>query len=279
MASKKMTHNTEDVTKAKPVAKAKAKAKAAAKTAPAKAAAKKAASERVQATAAVASSAKAGGTKTTSGTLKADVYDLKGNVVESLSLPREVFGTKINKALLAQAVRVYLANQRQGTSSTKTRGEVQGSTRKIYRQKGTGRARHGGVRAPIFVHGGIAFGPKPRDFSLVLPKKMKKQALFAALSGKLKDGEIKFVSGLATITPKTKEMAGVLKGLSLDGKNKKVLLVTDKDTEVITRSVRNLDGVSFTAVSRLNTYDVLNHGTVVMMKESVAGLTEGTKNA
>src|SRR6185437_7247197 len=114
-----------------------------------------------------------------------DVVGIDGKVTGKIALPGEIFGEKLNKALLAQAVRVYLANQRQGNASTKTRGEVDGSTRKIYRQKGTGRARHGSVRAPIFVHGGIAHGPKPRDFSLTMPQKMKQKALFSALSTKL----------------------------------------------------------------------------------------------
>src|SRR5258708_225116 len=114
-----------------------------------------------------------------------DVIGVDGKVSGKVSLPGEMFGEKVNKTLLAQAVRVYLANQRQGNASTKTRGEVDGSTAKIYRQKGTGRARHGSKRAPIFVKGGLVFGPKPRDFSLALPQKMKRKALFGALSAKV----------------------------------------------------------------------------------------------
>ena len=122
--------------------------------------------------------------------LNIDVFDIKGKNVGSISLPESIFKAKVNPQVVAQAVRVYLANQRQGTSSTKTRGEVQGSTRKIYRQKGTGRARHGSIRAPIFVHGGVAFGPKPRDFSLKIPSKIKQQALFSAFSSKFSADEI-----------------------------------------------------------------------------------------
>src|SRR6266404_5428662 len=123
-------------------------------------------------------------------TVSVAVVGIDGKVSGKVSLPGEMFGEKVNKALLAQAVRVYLANQRQGNASTKTRGEVDGSTAKIYRQKGTGRARHGSKRAPIFVKGGIVFGPKPRDFSLSLPQKMKRKALFSALSAKVKDKEV-----------------------------------------------------------------------------------------
>src|SRR3989338_1504391 len=139
--------------------------------------------------------------------LKLSVYDLKGKSVGKINLPKEIFGVKVNDKLMAQAVRVYLANQRQGTVSTKTRGEVKGSSRKIYRQKGTGRARHGSIRAPIFVKGGLVFGPKPRDFGLSLPKKMKKAALFAALSAKLRDGEVKVVQGFEKLPAKTKNVA------------------------------------------------------------------------
>lgn len=205
-------------------------------------------------------------------TLTVDVYDVTGKVVEKVSLPAEIFGAKVNRDLMVQAVRVYLANQRAGSASTKTRGQVQGSTRKIYRQKGTGRARHGGVRAPIFVHGGTAHGPHPRDYSLALPKKMKKAALFSALSSKLRDGEIKFVSGLSKITPKTRDMASVFKNLVLDGKKRKVLLVANDDLENVARAARNLPGVSYTSSDRLNTYDVLNYKTVLFMKESIESL-------
>ena len=115
-------------------------------------------------------------------TLKQSVYDTKGNLAESIVLPKEIFDVKVNDPLMAQAVRVYLANQRRGTVKTKSRGEVKISTRKIYRQKGTGRARHGAASAPIFVGGGIAFGPRQRDYSLKLNQKMKKAALFIQLS-------------------------------------------------------------------------------------------------
>jgi large subunit ribosomal protein L4 len=142
-------------------------------------------------------------TKVTRG-VKIDVLDLTGKVQTSIDLPAELFGAKVNKQIMAQAVRVYLANQRQGTQSTKTRGEVTGSTRKIYRQKGTGRARHGGITAPIFVGGGIALGPKPRDYGLSLPKKMRRVALASALTSQLNAGKVKVVDGFDTIEPKTK---------------------------------------------------------------------------
>ncbi len=201
--------------------------------------------------------------------LSVDVYGLDGKVLGKVSLSVEIFGEKINKQLLAQAVRVYLANKRQGNASTKTRGEVEGSTRKIYRQKGTGRARHGSVRAPIFVKGGIVFGPKPRDFSLDLPKKMRRKALFVALSAKLKDGELKIVSGFEAMAPKTKDFVAGLKKLDVTTKGKMLVIAPDS-FESAKRAVRNVQGVSLTAATRLNAYDVLKSKNILLSKEAIS---------
>jgi len=206
--------------------------------------------------------------------LTADVLDLKGNIVGSLSLPEEIFGAKVNKTLMAQAVRVYLANQRLGTLSTKSRGEVVGSTRKIYRQKGTGRARHGGIRAPIFVGGGVAHGPKPRDFSLSLPQKMKRAALFSALTLQRLEGNMKIITGLENLEPKTKAFAQVLKTLSLVKKRKKILLVLPEKIENIQKAARNIEGVTYVLANQLNTYDVLNAGTLLFMKDTISKIQE-----
>lgn len=201
--------------------------------------------------------------------LSVEVCNTKGKVVGTLDLPKEIFGASLNKTLIAQAVRVYLANQRRGTASTKTRGEVSFSTRKIWRQKGTGRARHGAVGAPIFVHGGVAFGPKPRDYSLKLPKKMKRAALFSALSTKLKDKEIKIVKGLSSIEPKTKLMVEVL--LNLKTLPEKTLLVMSSDykkTENIQRAVRNIENVTYVTADKLNIYEVVDTNILVFMEEA-----------
>lgn len=209
--------------------------------------------------------------------LKLSVYDTKGKVVESLNLPKEIFGTDINTNLMSQAVRVYLANQRRGTVKTKSRGEVKISTRKIYRQKGTGRARHGAASAPIFVGGGIAFGPRQRDYSLKLSQKMRKVALFSALSAKLKTGEIKIVTGLEKLEPKTKLFAKVLESLSLNEKNPQILLITPKsgsDFVTITKGSRNLNGVKITSANLLNTYDILAHRNILFMKNAVESVKE-----
>ncbi len=221
-----------------------------------------------------------------SGSISVPMYDSKGAKSGSFALPREIFGAKINSVLMAQAVRVYLANQRQGNASTKTRGEVRGSTKKIYRQKGTGGARHGSKRAPIFVKGGINFGPKPRDYSLNLPQKMRRAALISALSQKAKGGEIKVLSGLVKIEPKTKGMAILIKKVTDDKKRKdRVLLVTSanpKELSNVYKAGRNIENVEILNAKLLNTYEVLKHKNLLFMKESVEVLSapsNGVKRA
>nr|MBI5455902.1 50S ribosomal protein L4 [Candidatus Levybacteria bacterium] len=211
------------------------------------------------------------------GGLKLSVYDTKGKVAESITLPKEIFGIEINTNLMSQAVRVYLANQRRGTVKTKTRGEVKISTRKIYRQKGTGRARHGAASAPIFVGGGVAFGPRQRDYSLKLSQKMRKVALFSALSSKLKAGDIKIVAGLEKLESKTKNFADTMINLSLNEKKPQILLITPKsgkDFQSIMKGARNLKGVKITSSNLLNTYDILAYRNILFMKDSIEGLKE-----
>jgi len=209
--------------------------------------------------------------------LKQSVYDTKGKVVESISFPKEIFAVKINNQLMAQAVRVFLANQRRGTVKTKSRGEVNKTTKKVYRQKGTGRARHGAMSAPIYVGGGVAFGPRPRDYSLSLPQKMKKASLFSALSSKLKDGEIKVLTGLEKIEPKTKLMVKVIKNLNLESKNKagtKLLLITADGADGIRQAGRNVKGLNILDAKQINTYEVLDNRGIILMK----GALEVIKN-
>ncbi len=205
------------------------------------------------------------------GSLQATVVGLDGKVSGKVSLPRELFGAKENPSLMAQAVRVYLANQRSGNASTKTRGEVEGSTRKIYRQKGTGKARHGSIRAPIFVGGGIVFGPKPRDFRLKLSKSMKRSALASALTTQYAHGSIVFVDGLETLEPKTKIMASTLKNLGVNGKT---LLVLSGNTENMKRSARNIKDIDLLPAKDLHAYAVLSHKKLIIMKDAVAELKQ-----
>jgi large subunit ribosomal protein L4 len=204
--------------------------------------------------------------------LKMDVFDITGKVVSSIDLPKELFEAKINNSLMAQAVRVYLANQRQGTQSTKTRGEVRGSTRKIYRQKGTGRARHGGITAPIFVGGGIALGPKPRDFSMEMPQKMRRAALSSALTQKMTANMVKIVDGLDNLKPKTKTFVEALKKLELDQENKKILVLMPSKVADLQKAMHNVKGVTFLPANQLNTYETLNAKNLIIMKSAIETL-------
>ncbi len=199
------------------------------------------------------------------------VLGIDGKAEGKVSVPSMLFAAKANPTLVSQAVRVYLANQREGSASTKTRSEVAGSTRKIYRQKGTGRARHGGIRAPIFVGGGISFGPKPRSYHLALPQKMKRAALACALTGKREDGNVIVVNGLTALKPKTKLM---VKALINVGATKKPLLVVGRDADMVIRASRNIDGIEIMPVQNLHTYAILAHPKIVFMKEALPILTE-----
>lgn len=211
-------------------------------------------------------------------TLSIPVYSLTGRVAGSMVLPKDIFGVKVNKKLLAQAIRVYSTNQKIITASTKTRGEVRGSTAKIYRQKGTGRARHGAIRAPIFVGGGIVFGPKPKTVRLELPKKMKRGSLLSALSSKAIDKSIIGVSGLEKATGKTKEMAKLLSVVSRQSSDKKqkqvsALIVIGEKTDNVVRAVRNIPGINVLPVNTINTYEILKHDTLLLTKEALEKLS------
>lgn len=204
------------------------------------------------------------------GVLVAGVYDISGKVVEEMDLPKDVFGARVNKKLIAQAIRVYLANQRAGSASTKTRGEVRGSTRKIYRQKGTGRARHGAVRAPIFVHGGIAHGPKSRDFGLKMPQKMKRAALNSLLSLKLQNNEVKVLTGFEKTDNKTKNIAQFLNNINLTGK--KILFVLNAKHENLILAVRNINEVTYEYVKQLSVFEIMRNNEILFTKDSIADL-------
>lgn len=199
-----------------------------------------------------------------------NVVDTLGKKAGTLQIPKKVFGTVVNKSLISQAVRVYLANQRKGSASTKTRGEVSLTTAKWYRQKGTGRARHGAKSAPIFVHGGVAHGPKQKDYGLTLPQKMRRSALSSALSARLSDGAIVFVSGVLTLSPKTKEMVKVLRNLNMTGS--KLVVTPDAPKEEVSKTVRafrNIKGVTIIPANVLNTYEVIKASNIIFLKESI----------
>lgn len=189
-----------------------------------------------------------------------------GKEVESMKLPHKIFGVPYNKQLIALAVRVYRANQREGSASTKTRGEVEGSTRKIYRQKGTGRARHGGIRAPIFVGGGITFGPKPRDYRMVFPKEMRKKAFYSALSFVCKSGFLKIVEGVEKLELKTKAFASLF---STIGYTKRLLYVVGKESQKTTRATRNIEGATTKLWTHLSVYDLVTHKQILFAKDAM----------
>lgn len=200
---------------------------------------------------------------------KIDLLDTDGKKIAQIELPKEIFAAKINPPLMAQAVRVYLSNQRSARARAKTRGQVVGSGRKIYRQKGTGRARHGDRQAPIFVGGGKAHGPTGRqNYKLQLSKKMKKLALFSALSSKLKDEDILVVKGLEKVEPKTKAMVKILNNLKLDQVKKALIILPSPEVNVI-RSAGNIDGVETAQAKNLNVYEVLRANKLVLLEKSV----------
>lgn len=202
--------------------------------------------------------------------LTTQVFNFSGKTTRT-TLPEEIFKVDVMPSTLAQAVRVYLGNMRKGTVSTKTRGEVSGGGRKPWRQKGTGRARQGSIRAPQWRGGGVVFGPRPRNFELSLPKKVKRLALSGAISQKFVKGEIKIVDGFEKLKPKTKELAKVIEKLSLSGR--KVLWVINGKPENLIKAGRNLPNLEFSSVENLNTYQVLKAATLIFDKGAIEKLT------
>ncbi len=197
--------------------------------------------------------------------LPVPIFSLAGKSFGEIVLPKEVFGKEVNHKLLAQALRVYLTNQKTHSGNTKTRSEVEGSTRKISRQKGTGRARHGGIRAPIFVGGGIALGPKSRKTILELPKKMKKAALISALSQKAQSSEVLAISDLNKATGKTSQLIQFLNKTA----KKSALFIADSNLALASRAVKNLPNSAFTSVDQLNVLEILKYQTLIFSREAV----------
>ena len=202
---------------------------------------------------------------------KVDVVDLGNNVVGSLELADDVFGAEVNEGLIYQAVHHYRAGQRAGTHKTKERGEVRGGGRKPWRQKGTGRARAGSTRSPLWRSGGIVHGPRPRDYSYHLPRKMVLGALRSALSARLADGAVKFVKDLELASPKTKEFSRVLDQLEADDT---VLLVDDADNENLRLSSRNIPGVTLMAGRDVHPYHLLGHKSVLISEPTAVKCCE-----
>ena len=201
---------------------------------------------------------------------KVSVFDMAGNQVAETELSDAVFGIEPNEAVMHASVVNYLANQRQGTQSTLTRTEVRGGGRKPWRQKGTGHARQGSIRAPQWVHGGIALGPKPRSYRYTLNKKVRRLAMKSALSSKVKEENIIVLDALNMDGYKTKTIVEMLKSLNVDGK---VLIVTAEADQKVVKSAANIPGVKTAAVNTLNVYDILSHDKWIVVKNAV-GLIE-----
>ena len=200
-----------------------------------------------------------------------DVKNWDNQVVGTLELPEEVFGKPLNRHLLWHYVRVYLAHQRQGNAATKTRAEVSGAGRKLWKQKGTGRARIGSIRSPLWRHGGTVHGPQPRDYELKINRKEKQEALRLALSHKLRQEHCWVLETMALDAPKTKDLAGKLKKLGLGAK---VLLVDGKDNANLKLAARNIPAVQCEYLDSLNAYAVLKSGAVLFSRDAITKIVE-----
>ena len=202
---------------------------------------------------------------------KIDVYDMKGKKVSDVELVDSIFGIEPNEAIVHSVLVNFLANQRQGTQSTKTRAEVRGGGRKPWRQKGTGRARQGSIRAPQWIKGGIALGPKPRSYKYTVNKKEKRLAIKSLLSSKVLENELTVVDTFAFNEIKTKQMVNALNNLKVEGKS--LILLAEKN-ENVQKSARNIEGVKTTLVNTINVYDLLKYNKLVITLDAVKKLEE-----
>lgn len=202
---------------------------------------------------------------------KVAVYNINGNQVGEMELNEITFGANINAEAMHQVVKMLLANRRQGTQSALTRAEVRGGGIKPWRQKGTGRARHGSTRSPQWTHGGIVFAPKPRSYRYSLPKKIKRIAMKSALSSKVVDNNLIILDELNFTAPKTKQVVGMLDSLKV---GKKTLIVLAEKNENVEKSARNIEGVKTALVNTLNVYDILNCDKFIITKEAAEKVQE-----
>ncbi len=202
---------------------------------------------------------------------KVTMLNMAGEAAGEIELNDEIFGIEINEFAVHEVIKNYLANQRQGTQSAKTRGEVRGGGRKPFRQKGTGRGRQGSSTSPNHIGGGVVFAPKPRDYSYSVPKKVKRLALKSALTSKVQENEIIVIDSLTFAEPKTKEMIKVLENVKAA---KKALIVMSEKDENVVRSASNIPGVKTTIVSAMNTYEIVNATSFIVTKAAVEKIQE-----
>lgn len=198
------------------------------------------------------------------------VYGREGGKIGSIELRDDVFSAPVNKDVLYDVVLMYMSNRRAGTASTKTRGEVRGGGRKPWRQKGTGRARHGSIRSPIWVGGGVVFGPKPRDYSYSVPKKMKRIATRSAISARIKDGDVIFIQSVDPEIPKTKRMVEILKGLGIE--DDRTLIVVREASRNLLLASRNLRNVRIARASDINAVDILDCDRMIITVDAAKDL-------
>ena len=199
------------------------------------------------------------------------IYDIANKKVGDLELNESIFGVEVNEALLHQAVVMQLASQRLGTHATKTRGMVRGGGRKPWKQKGTGRARSGSTRSPIWVGGGTVFGPAPRSYAFRKPRKQRRLAIMCALSDKVQSGDFVVLDSIDFAAPKTKEMVKMLNDFSVDSK---ALIITAGEAENVEKSSRNIPGVKAINTNGLNVYDILNHNKLFITKDAITRIEE-----
>jgi large subunit ribosomal protein L4 len=213
-------------------------------------------------------------------TITLPVFNTEGKEVDSITLDNKVFDGIINSSVIWQAITAYRANQRKGLASTKTRGEVSGGGKKPWKQKGTGRARVGSTRSPLWRHGGVVFGPHPRDFSIRLPQKIKEAALRSCLNSKVKDNNLIVLDSLTVEKPKTKEMIKTLSNLKIDLKkvnHNNVLVLLDKIEKVVRLSCHNIDFVNLNLAKETFAYEVLHSRKIIITKDGLAELTKRLK--
>ena len=202
---------------------------------------------------------------------KVTMLTMAGAEAGTIELSDAIFGIEPNEYAVHAVIKNYLANQRQGTQSAKTRGDVRGGGRKPFRQKGTGRHRQGSTTDPSQVGGGVAFAPKPRSYRYTLPRKLRRLAMFSALSSKVAENEIVGLDKLEMDEPKTKDMLKVLEAVKAQ---KKALIVTAENNENVIKSANNIPGVQTTTVGQMNVYEIINHGSFIITKDAVAKLEE-----
>ena len=198
------------------------------------------------------------------------LFNKEGNKIEDIQLNETIFAAEVNADAMHQVVVALLANKRQGTQSAKTRAEVRGGGIKPWRQKGTGRARQGSIRAPQWIKGGVVFAPKPREYRMSIPKSMRRVAMLSALTSKVQNDEMVVLDSLTLEAPKTKEVVKMLNAFNA----KKTLIVTAESNEVVYKSARNIEGVEVLPVNNINVYDLLKYPKVIMTKDAVSKIEE-----